>query len=66
MNFAALVIRKMCIDETSPGETFRVLKEKEMHQFSECRTCRLVLEAWNKFEKKSDGINLSEDMRCQV
>jgi hypothetical protein len=29
-----------------PGETFRVLKE--MRQFGECRTRRLVLEAWEK------------------
>ncbi len=29
-----------------PGETFRVLKEKEMRQFGEYRTRRLVLEAW--------------------
>ena len=29
-----------------PGETFRVLKEKEIKQFGEYRTKRLVLEAW--------------------
>jgi len=29
---------------TFPGETFRVLKEKEIHQFGEYRTRRLVLE----------------------
>ena len=33
---------------TFPGETFRVLKEKEIHQFGEYRTRRLVLEAWEK------------------
>jgi hypothetical protein len=32
---------------TFPGETFRVLKEKEMRQFGEYRTRRLVLEAWS-------------------
>ncbi len=29
-----------------PGETFRVLKEREMRQYGEYRTKRLVLEAW--------------------
>lgn len=33
---------------TFPGETFRVLKEKELSQFGEYRTRRLVLEAWEK------------------
>ena len=31
-----------------PGETFRVLKEKETGKFGEYRTRRLVLEAWDK------------------
>jgi hypothetical protein len=31
-----------------PGETFRVLKEKEIAKFGEYRTQRLVLEAWDK------------------
>lgn len=31
-----------------PGETFRVLKEKEIRQFGEYRTRRLVLEAWER------------------
>ena len=31
-----------------PGETFRVLKEKEIRQFGEYRTKRLVLEAREK------------------
>jgi hypothetical protein len=30
-----------------PGKTFRVLKEKEIRQFGEYRTCRLMLETWN-------------------
>jgi hypothetical protein len=30
-----------------PGETFRVLKEKEIRQFGKYRTRRLVLEAWD-------------------
>lgn len=29
-----------------PGETFRVLKEREMQRYREYRTRRLVLEAW--------------------
>ncbi len=33
--------------EDFPGETFRVLKEKEVKQFGEYRTRRLVLEAWD-------------------
>jgi hypothetical protein len=31
-----------------PGETFRVLKEKEIRNYGEYRTRRLVLEAWEK------------------
>jgi hypothetical protein len=30
-----------------PGETFRVLKEKEMRAYVEFRTRRLVLEKWD-------------------
>ena len=33
--------------EDFPGETFRVVKEKEVRQFGEYRTPRLVLEAWD-------------------
>jgi hypothetical protein len=33
-----------------PSETFRVLKEKEIRQFGEYRTRRLVLEAWDRME----------------
>ena len=33
-----------------PGETFRVLKEKEMKRYGEYRTRRLVLEAWDREE----------------
>jgi len=36
-----------------PGETFRVLKEKETAKFGEYRTRRLVLEAWDKFDGRS-------------
>lgn len=31
-----------------PGETFRVLKEKEIRKYGEYRTRRLVLEAWER------------------
>jgi hypothetical protein len=31
-----------------PGETFRVLKEKEERQYGEYRTRRLILEAWDR------------------
>jgi hypothetical protein len=31
-----------------PGETFRVLKEREIKQYGEYRTRRLVLEAWDR------------------
>jgi hypothetical protein len=36
--------------EDFTGETFRVLKEKELKQFGEYRTRRLVLEAWDKMQ----------------
>ena len=32
----------------SPGETFRVLKEKELHRYGEYRTRRLVLAGWGR------------------
>ena len=35
-----------------PGETFRVLKDKEMRQYGEYRTRRLVLEKWDGMEKR--------------
>ena len=34
--------------EDFPGETFRVLKNKEEKAFGEYRTRRLVLEAWER------------------
>lgn len=33
-----------------PGETFRVLKEKELREYGEYRTRRLVLEAWERLK----------------
>lgn len=35
-----------------PGETFRVLKEKEIRLYGEYRTRRLVLEAWERLQKQ--------------
>ncbi|HEX6292888.1 MAG TPA: hypothetical protein VFZ66_27140 [Herpetosiphonaceae bacterium] len=35
-----------------PGETFRVLKEKEIRQYGEYRTRRLVLAAWDAEESQ--------------
>lgn len=35
---------------TFPGETFRVLKDKDIRQFGEYRTRRLVLEAWERIK----------------
>lgn len=37
--------------EDYPSETFRVLKNKEMREFGEYRTQRLVLAAWDKLER---------------
>lgn len=36
--------------EDYPSESFRVLKNKELKEFGEYRTQRLVLEAWNKIQ----------------
>jgi hypothetical protein len=41
-----------------PSETFRVLKEKEIRQFGEYRTRRLVLEAWDRMEADGTFVNL--------
>ncbi len=38
--------------EDFPGETFRVLKEKEIRQYGEYRTRRLVLAAWDDLGDK--------------
>jgi hypothetical protein len=37
--------------ENFPGESFRVLKEKEIRQHGEYRTKRLILEAWDKLQE---------------
>ena len=41
-----------------PSETFRVLKEKEIRQYGEYRTRRLVLEAWDRMESEGEFANL--------
>jgi hypothetical protein len=35
-----------------PGETFRVLKEKEEREYGEYRTRHLVLETWDRLGNK--------------
>ncbi|HZK92906.1 MAG TPA: DUF433 domain-containing protein [Prolixibacteraceae bacterium] len=42
-----------------PGETFRVLKEKEIRKYGEYRTRRLVLEAWEKLNNPSKESQVS-------
>ncbi|MFP3943287.1 MAG: hypothetical protein ACLFWF_05315 [Alphaproteobacteria bacterium] len=34
-----------------PSETFRVLKEREIREYGEYRTARLVLDAWDRLER---------------
>jgi hypothetical protein len=41
---------KNVYDTDFPGETSWFLKEKEEKQYGEYRTCRLVLEAWDRLE----------------
>ncbi|MEJ5251110.1 MAG: N-6 DNA methylase [Armatimonadota bacterium] len=41
---------RRCEASTFPGETFRVLKEKELRQYGEYRTRRLILQAWQQME----------------
>ncbi|KSD35252.1 restriction endonuclease [Pseudomonas aeruginosa] len=40
------------LGEGYPSETFRVLKNKELKEFGEYRTQRLVLEAWDALEEQ--------------
>ena len=37
-----------------PSETFRVLKEREIRQYGEYRTQRLVLTAWDRMEANGE------------
>lgn len=43
----AITLRQSEHGADFPGDTFRALKEKEIKQFGEFRTRRLVLEAWD-------------------
>ncbi len=43
-----ILARKEVYRDDFPGETFRVLKEKEIRLYGEYRTRRHVLEAWDK------------------
>ncbi len=43
--------RRRCEASTFPGETFRVLKEKEIRQRGHYRTRHLVLQAWKSLSK---------------
>jgi hypothetical protein len=47
-----------------PGETFRVLKEKEIKQYGEFRARRLVLEKWDEMSS-TDAVR-SGHMRCSA
>lgn len=40
--------------EDYPSETFRVLKNREIREYGEFRTRRLVLEAWDRLEKSGE------------
>lgn len=42
--------------EDFPGETFRVLKEKEIKRHGEYRTRRLVLEAWDRLFLRAERV----------
>jgi hypothetical protein len=50
---ATLLPEKSALD--FPGETFRVLKEKEERLYGEYGTRRLVLEAWDALEDDPAG-----------
>ena len=44
-----------CEASKFPGETFRVLKQKEIKKFGEYRTRRLVLQAWDHMQEVIDN-----------
>jgi hypothetical protein len=48
--------RKRVEKSAFPGETFRVLKEKDIRRYGEYRTRRLVLEAWEKLLAAHSGL----------
>jgi uncharacterized protein (DUF433 family)/type I restriction-modification system DNA methylase subunit len=51
-----------------PGETFRVLKEKEIKLYGEYRTKRFVLEAWEKLNKEQGEtqISISKEIKSDL
>jgi uncharacterized protein (DUF433 family) len=49
-----------------PGETFRVLKEKEIRLYGEYRTRRLVLEAWNKLNNINENVSLAPNIQTNM
>lgn len=51
--------------EDFPGETFRVLKDKEIRQFGEYRTRRLVLEAYDRLRPTWDMPGHLERLRVE-
>jgi type I restriction-modification system DNA methylase subunit/uncharacterized protein (DUF433 family) len=48
--------------EDFPGETFRVLKDKDIRRYGEYRTQRLILEAWERLENKKDVLLPTEKL----
>jgi hypothetical protein len=48
---------------TFPGETFRVLKQREIKQYGEYRTRRLVLEAWDRLAGETLQTSLAAPLR---
>ena len=49
-----------------PGETFRVLKEKEIRKFGEYRTRRLVLEAWDRLIVEPESVGVQIETAVQL
>ena len=45
-----ILVPKEVRGEDFPGETFRLLKKKEVRLYGEYRTRRLVLEAWDNLQ----------------
>ena len=48
--------RKRVEKSAFPGETFRVLKDKDIRRYGEYRTRRLVLEAWERLLAAHSGL----------
>jgi len=50
MEMASFINPMSMSNKDYPSETFCVLKNKELRDFGEYRTQRLVLEAWDRLE----------------